>query len=307
MNTTINREIHFFRVDAGRDASGKPLSFSPLRTLEHVDKLKWDSSGSKGKYWKDADKITACWIDGLSAPFKIRIGNIRRADFPQIEQQGEVTPLEMPESSGLVEQTHIVFFDNNIAGCDFNFYGPRITRLSYYLAEKAVGISPTELNFTPILRQDVYRQLQRFKFLKLFNLKIRSTYADVIKSIDDSLGDSFKAAIKAGEADEIELILRCTKRSKGWLSEGLLENAKKIIQQRDLRYETSKFVVSGYVEDERKVQVLDLLSDLMIMKKAIRKAERRSKALNPTAAYNAIISAYEELRDEIESSASVSI
>lgn len=303
MASTIERQIYFYRVDTGYDNSGKPIPFNPIPTIEHVDKLDWSL---KGRYWKDEnEKLIACWIDSKQMPCKIRLGSIRRSDFPQVEEQGEITPLEISEKSGLLEQTYMVFLEDNIVGCDFNFYGPRITKLPYYLADKAVGIAPPELNFTPLLRQDVYEQLKEFKYLKLFNLKIRSSFADTIKDIDRSLSDAFKAAQTVGEADEIELILRATGRSTGWLSEKLLDIAAKLMKLKDIHFESKKFVVSGYNQEKQKAVELDLLSDKLIIKKSILKADKRSRALNKNSAYNAIISAYNELKKEILSSASI--
>ena len=126
-------------------------------------------------------------------PCKITLGSIRRSDFPLVENQGELSPLEIPDKAGLVEQTHIVFLEDDIVGCDINFYGPRISRLSFYLAEQAVGHAPEILNFNPILRRDVYQQLKKFRALKSLNLKIRASYAETIANINDSLGAALMA------------------------------------------------------------------------------------------------------------------
>src|ERR1700690_3803910 len=130
---TVTKEIHFYRVDIGLNENRSPKIFNPVPTLERIGDLKWNA---QGRYWEDGDKITACWVDSTQMPCKVRLGTIRRDELPQVEQAGETTPLEMTENAGLVEQTHIVFFENNIAGCDFNFYGPRISRFSYYCSEK---------------------------------------------------------------------------------------------------------------------------------------------------------------------------
>jgi hypothetical protein len=136
----IEREIYFFRIDAGTDASGKPIPFLPEATLKYIDKLPW--VGTKTRYYKDDAKLMGCWVDSTKMPCKIRLGNIRRADFPQVEEYGEISPLELSENSGLVDHTHIVFLGDDIIGCDYNYQGPRITRLAYYLSEKAAGIAP---------------------------------------------------------------------------------------------------------------------------------------------------------------------
>ena len=58
---------------------------------------------------------------------------IRRTGLPQLEQAGTVSDLKIADNAGLVEAVHVVFFPDNIVGADFNFYGPRLSRLGYYL------------------------------------------------------------------------------------------------------------------------------------------------------------------------------
>jgi hypothetical protein len=300
MDAYIEREIHFFRVDAGLDTSRRPLPFDPRPSLVHINKLKFVNNNlQKSRYWHDEDKVIACWVESLDNPVKISLGTIRRNDLPQMELQGELTSLEIPEYSGLVEQTHVVFFDNNIVGCDFNFYGPRISRLAYYLAEKAVGIAPETIHFNQILRQDIFEKLRKFSILKSFDIKVRSSYANVIRDADENLGAALDSAYKAGDADEIEIVLKASRRSKGWLNENLLSTIDKLLRKRETRYETSKFEIRGYTNESSSLKVLNLLSDDLIVKKSILKKDRRSGALNSKAAYDAIMEAHNEVKDEI--------
>ncbi|MBI5297685.1 MAG: hypothetical protein HY869_19570 [Chloroflexi bacterium] len=302
---TIEREIHFYRVDTGFDPSGSPKSFNPVPVLKHIEKLKFKDGNN---YWNDDGKTVACWVYGTDMPCKIALGNIRRNDFPLIENQGELTPLEIPEKAGLTEQTHIMFFEDNIVGCDINFYGPRITKLSYYLAEKAVGVAPEILNFNPILRKDIYQQLERLKFLRMIRLKLRSSHSDAISSIDDGLGEALKATYMAvsGDGDlDMDIILKAAKRSKGWLADHLNDVVKRLYKKPDIRYDVEKLVIKGYDAEKQKNVTLDLLSDKLIIKREILRMGYKSKGLNPNSAFRAIASAYEELKDELKQSPSM--
>jgi hypothetical protein len=305
MTTYIEREIYFFKVDAGSDASGRPKSFDPIPTLSHIDKLPF---AMNGRYWQDDnDKVMACWVDSKQMPCKIRLGTIRRSDFPQVEQQGEISALEIEEGSGLLEQTHIVFLGNDIAGCDFNFHGPRITRLSYYLADKAVGIAPPILNFHPILRPDVYKQLQEFKSLKMFTIKLQAPLSEAMRNIDESVWQMVETAQKLGDADFVELVLTASNRSHGLLSDRVLEFVRNLVKYPDLRYEVKKLLIKGYNVKKQDTALLDLLSDKLLVKKEILRADRRSRALSSTSAYKAIIAAFEEYKEQLIDSASLEL
>jgi len=301
--TTMEREIYFFRIDAGNDASGQPISFNPEPTLEYIDKLQW--RGPKSRYYQDNNKITGCWIDSTKMPCKLRLGTIRRTDFPSVEELGEISPLELSENSGLCDQTHIVFLGDDIIGCDYNFYGPRITRLPYYFADKAVGIAPPFLNLTPLLRRDIYKQLQQLKTLRLFQIRISPPFSDIIKESNESLDASFSAAEKAGNADDVEILLRASHKNIDGLSMSLIPTALNILKNPSTQYDTKTFKITGFDKEKQENVTLDLLSDKLVVKKSILKVDRRSRDLNKTAAYNAIIAAYKENKKEILDSASV--
>lgn len=300
----IDREIRFYRIDCGEKSNGEPKVFNPKPTFEYISKL--DFVDGKN-YCEDEGKLLACWVSSFENPCKIVLANIRRTDLPLIEYRGELSPLEIPDKAGLSEQTHIVFFENNIVGCDINYFGPRISRLSFYLAQKATGRAPEYIAFNPILRRDVYQQLKKFESIKMLQFKIRSPYIETIANVDDSLRDALIAALKAGGNDDIdiEMILQTTRNSKEPLPQKLLEGIKKLLKKPDIQYDFKTLKVKGHNSEQLKMVELDLLSDKLVIKKEIAKINPKSKGVSSTSAFKAIISAYEEIKDEIEKSPSV--
>jgi hypothetical protein len=304
MPDTIDRDILFFRIDTGFDMAGKPKTFDPAPVFEHINKLAWKGDNANNRYSdKDKDgKIMGCWIYDTKVPSKIILGNIRRTDFPLLEIQGERSPLELPEQAGLVEQTHMVFLGNDIVGCDVNFYGPRVSRLSFYLSEKAVGIAPEVLRFNPILRRDIFQQLKKIKYLKSLDIKVRPSYEDTIANIDQNLSAALKTALEAGgNVDiDVELILQASRTSVGWLPEHWLENIKALFSKKPITpYDLEKLTIRGYNEDKKRDDTINLLSDKLIVKRSILRLDYKSRALNSKAAFDAIIDAYEEIKDEL--------
>jgi len=305
MPNTITRKIYFYRADVGRDQAGTPIPFDPIPILRHIDGLDWNAR-RRGRYWTGDDgRITCCWVDDHIISPKLRFGYSRRAELPLIEEGGQLSPLEISESSGLAEQIHVVFFENNIIGADFNFYGPRLPRLAYYFANKGAGISPPTLYFDPLLRQDMLEQLRRLGHIRLFRMRIRSSYAETIERVNHSLGEAFRAAREVGGAEEVEIVLKPGRFSHGWLDEGLLHSAADFLGLPGLRNEASAFTVRGFDKVSERIVELDLLNDKLIASRRIMQLGNRSRALDSQSAYWAIEDAFDELKEDLLRASSI--
>lgn len=298
----VERRIYFYKADAGRDAAGRLVAFDPVPVLRHLEGLPFTVDG---RYWDTGDgHNTCCWIDSVTSRPRMRFGNVRRSGLPQVERRGEIDTLDIPAAAGLLEQVHVVFFGHNIAGSEFNFYGPRLSRLARYIAEKANGTCPP-LTFEPLLRQDVMEQIGRLEDIRLLHLKIHASYADVVAEADQDLGSAFEAAARAGEAEELEIILRPRAHSRQALSSRLLQTVKRLAHGRDLRQESTHFSIKGYDSETGRVETVDILRDQLISKQRIILQDERTRALDSASAYAAIAEAYEELRDELLAAARV--
>lgn len=298
----VERKIYFYRVDAGLDGAGRPNPFNPAPILQHLHRLPFADDGI---YWDAGDgHDTCCWVDVASSRGRLRFGNVRRSGLPQVERAGEVGALGIPASAGLLEQVHVIFFSHNIVGSEFNFYGPRISRLSRYMAAKANGPCPP-VTIEPLLRQNVREQIDRLTDIRLLHLKIHASYAEVVAQANQDLGSAFQAAARAGEAQELEIILRPRAHSRQALSNRLLETVKQLMQGRELREESSHFSIKGYDSETERVEAVDLLKDQLISNKRIILQDERTRALDSESAYSAIDEAYNELRDELLAAAGV--
>ena len=298
---TVERKIYFYRANVGMDGGGRPLAFNPTPALTRINRLRFNDAG---RYLAEGDAALCCWVDHPNPRQRFRLGQIRRSGLPQVEQGGALTDLPIPAESGLVEAIHVVAFANNIVGSDFNFYGPRMSRLGLYLHEKAARWCP-DVTFDPLLRQDVAAELDRLREIRMFHLKIRAAYAATVAQADRDLGAAFQAAARAGNAEELEIVLRPRKYSRNALADGMLRVARWLARRGDLRTEASKFEVRGVRADTGDIELVDVLRDQLIAREEILRQSRRGRALDSVSTYEAIERAFHELEDELTVAAGV--
>ena len=303
----IERKVFFFRSDIGSDDGGKPHPFDPTKAIRSICRLPFDQS-EQSRYLSDDDTGVICLLTQNSINNNsIQFCKVRRSGLPQIENSGNLTDLNLDLQSGLLEATHIVFFANNIVGVEHNHHGPRVSRLGYYLRVKSGNQVPLA-KFHPLIRSNVVEELEFLKELRLVDLRIQPSYAEIVRRADSSLGAAFQAATDVvREPEQIELVLRMGPESRKWGLERLLGPIRSLVIREDLRDNVSKFQVKGRHSVTDKVETIDLLRDKLVLSRKMLRLGDRSRALDPSSAFDAIRSAYDELKDKLEVSASISL
>ena len=303
---TLERKIHFYRADIGVDGGGRPLAFNPAPALTAINALPF-ADGYGGRYLVDDDGNAVCAFPGATNVLpSMRFCQIRRTGLPQLEQAGTVSDLNIAEDAGLLEPVHVMFFADNIVGADFNFYGPRLSRLGYYLRVKSGNVIPLA-SFYPLLRHDVAEQLDHFTELRLFDLKVKAAYVETIRQADASLGDAFAANARVldGDCDEIQLVLKPLKDTRCGALQRLRRFVNPLVRGAHFRENAERFQIKGKNAETNKVDTIDLLHDQLIARKQVLRLGERSRAVDAESAFRAIQEAHDELGAELRQAAGV--
>jgi hypothetical protein len=286
------RRIYFYRVDVGREQTGERQPFDGEQ-LEPISKLDF-ADGSA--YLEEDGLITCAWLDRRHGHPRLRVADIRRQDLPQLEREGALTRLAIDQRAGLAEQVHVAFYDNNIVGSDFNFYGPRMSRVARYLRDRA-GIQ--EFSFEYLIRRDVVSQLNQLQDIRLFQLRISPSHIDEIGRLDESVAAMFRSASALGDAGRVEVILRPVPYSREPLSGRVKEALLALVGRRETLDAADLFKTAGLAADGR-VRGLDLLKDQLVVEREVRRLGDGSRALDRDSVYRAIDGAYADLRADLE-------
>jgi hypothetical protein len=301
-DNSVERKIHFFRAHVGVTDAGKPKPFKVAPVLKYLNGLRYRD----GERYTDVGEgnVLGAWVDSGSTPYRMRLATVRRTSLPMVEEGGNLSGLSLTTTQGLYEPIHICFFPNNIVGIEFNFYGPRPSRLSSYLAVAASGVCP-EVGFEPLLRQDVTEQLDRLDRLKVFDLAVRTSWIGTIRRANQNLGAAFQAAANVGQSQIVHIMLEPDAyQRRAWLNQRMAGIARRVASAAGLRENAAKFVVRGRNQETDAIDEVDVLRDQLISSKRIFRMDQRSRVLDDASAYTAIEEAHAELRSDLEAAAS---
>jgi hypothetical protein len=285
----LTRTIRFYRI--GYVGQPPDRIVDVARLLQIIDVL------NKGgdRYVVFGERVALCAPDSY-VPARLRILNVRRSDLPQIEEDGELQPLELRRNAGLAEQIHLSFFDQNVVGSEFNFYGPRPTRFADFVRAKSLG---EQIFVERLLRQDVVAQLDDFSEIKMARLKVSRGMTGVVTRIDRDLGEALTRAAEFTDAADVEIIVRRRPRSRDSLALRIRRAFGQLARDPEGEGGVKALQVEGRASNEEDFELVDLLEQQIVATREIRRAGERSRVLDDGAAYEAIEGAYGQLADEI--------
>lgn len=296
---TLERKIHFYRAIVGYDNSGKPVAFEPALALQAIEKLPF-TEGVGGRYEQYTDGNVVCLLPTpRGSSERLRFCLVRRSGLPQVERSGSFKDLDLEPDAGLSEPVHIVFFANNIVGAEYNHHGPRISRLGEYLHTKSNKIIQ-QVRFLPLLRQDIADQLDNLTEMRLFELKVHPSYIAAIRQADDSIADALEANRRMLDSPEsVQIVARPSVVGRESTLRRFIGPVKELLSRDDLRANSDHFKVSGKRRDTGRVDTIDLLNAHLITSKRVVRVSERSRVVESSSAFEAILEAHDELADEI--------
>lgn len=300
---TVTRKVHFYRANVPSKKKGALEKWEPTDALKHINGLPFTDAG---RYHQDGERRLCAWIDRSTPQQKLRLAVIRREGLPFVEQAGAQTALTIPAAAGLVEQTHIVCFPNNIVGAEFNFYGPRLPSLGRYIAAKG-GAKAQTVTFEPLVNRKVADMLEEYGAVRMFSLRIRRSEIDALSKVDKSLADAFRAQEKLSSAEELEVVLRPKPYQRHQtLGRPLFQRAVKLAKRKDVADLASRFVVDAVpASGDGRGEEINILDDHLIAEVEIAKQRGRGRGLASPSAYRAITSAYDQLKDDLVEAATI--
>lgn len=297
----LERKIYFYKVDAGQ-IKEEPVQFDPVPILQHISGLPFkiipDDPLLQHRYLRaEGDNLIYVEPYSLEFPQKLVMGLSRRTNLPELERLGALSALPIPDGAGLSEKTHIMFFGEYVAA-DFNFYGPRVSKLSEYFGVKAKGIG-RRIRLDHLIRREAAEDLKRLSGIVLARFKFQKPAMPTIEKAGRSLGAGFREMLRVSGSDEMEVVLR--KKKGKFLSKEIFSAVLRLAADSRTYEEFTKLRVEGDNRETEAREEVNILNDQLILTRRTLRTDAKSRAVKTESAFIEIESAFHEVSKRLGS------
>ena len=282
------RTVQFFRVYTATCAAGMtPFDSSALcRAIAYL---------GPQEYWEagDGDVQVCAYLDNEDDLDRFALAKIRRRSRPLTEDAGVRGHLILQASTGLLDPIHVRLFPNNIMGVEFNYDGPRASRLRSFLREKLPDAYET-FDMQPIYDRDALERLGRMDEIGLFHFQVDRSALD-LRVKERNFFRGLLASAEQTDMSVIEIVARVANRSEHPDTAVVKDEIRELLTA---TAGVQKIKVRGR-EGNGKSEELDLLKDRLISRQYMMRLDATTRAIDPASAYHAIGEAYQAVRERI--------
>lgn len=297
----IIRKVFFYRISRPDEV----LKSLPGE-IQRIMNLPFNEAG---RYSADSDDNRfALWPESADYPLRLKFGKTRLKNLPLKERAGKISALDLAVDEGLLELCHIIIYENGFVAAEFNFEGPRISRLAEYIFEKRQQLEE-KITFLPLFEKNILKLVQGMATIRLLELKGVPSAASLLSAADQSLGGAFNAMVQLGGTETVALEL-CGRNAPKTVLRTLVTKLASLTQERPAAVQDGLKIlrIKGFNAAGR-VDFVDLLEDHLVSTREFERLQENGKALNSDLAFEQIDQAYKErepdLRDAITGQALV--
>lgn len=307
--TEVRRKIHFYRIDAGiNEVTQQINTFESSLVIGRIESL---SDTEKQLERTDGDLTFYRIFKGGRYP-RVQLSTVRMTEIPEGFDRRDSSSFvfDIAEEQGISENSHMVFFPDNILGLEYNYRGPGTGRLEEYLRKKA-PVSESKVTFTPLMDKDFEEKLQQLSDVR--ELRMRVSHREVVEAkshrIDPEEDDPYEVMESMknfGEAGEYELVWKSRTHSRQNIAQRFFAVARNYLQRYDTEDKSSMLVLRGH-DEEGHMQRINVLNERLVYNETTFKLRATDRGVIPDSAFQAIEKAYRDNKDEIEHAAAVYI
>lgn len=291
MEEEVDKKIEFFKLILEK----KGEAVDPIEVFSHIKSLNLEKEERCYRIKKGQYNLMMFHNEDLDVykPIKFTLGSGKKRDLPCLEEKGKTEPLEIADKS-LFEPTHMMLFDNNILGAEFNYYGPRASGLKSYILKLAQTYVDT-VDVIQLPNPNFSETLDKMGNIKLFELRVHRNFGELFKEEDPGIFNILGAITKSTDSEEIGVYIRSSKHIRGIKWRNLINFFKK----GDLT-SINKAEVKAVNTDTNRVEPFNLLEQHIISTKRVVRHDDRYKRVDSSSMFAAIKSSFNDKKSDID-------
>ena len=132
----------------------------------------------------------------------------REHGLPMLAEQATLEPLAIAADKKLAELTHAVFFGGHIIGAEYNHYGPGLTSLASYIADKVPQCLPENkrVSIASLVNADRLSLLQSARSIGAISITMAPQLLDAVEALQHLSGrDALRQMSRGYGAQKIGL------------------------------------------------------------------------------------------------------
>jgi len=293
------RTIQFFRLYTRAEEAVAIDQLLPATICAEVAAL-----SDQERFMDNGDGTeVVCWPAEPYADNRLVLEKFRVTDLPTTRtRQGERGIIPIQEDQGLGEATHVLFFENNVVGVDFNASGPHPTRLRDYLQNRFPN-TYRSLAMRAIIDRDTQGRVRAIEHVTGLEVQMSSHTLDALRGDPGNYLDVLKSAqaVAGDDAGVVAMRWATNKREVYLDTENAHAFVLHVLENRGDFGRNTKLILVGNTADG-KTERLNLLSDKVVSRQRVVKLPG-SRTIDPADAFRAIGEAYNKLRDRFPAQA----
>lgn len=287
----IERTIRFYKITLEKEEE----VINPSTVLNYISSLGYPD---RYRELKDGRSWSMEFYGNIGGnETRIILGTKRVAGLPQVEENGLRSPLPLRRNQGLFEPTHFSLFSGNVLGMEYNQYGPKTGALEDYIKRKAERFVD-DIKILPIPREDLMNTLRKIGEVKVMDFGALSDRSEHLRKLDETLAASFNEMKNWSDIGPIGLFLKPNSSKDQGTFRSIIKNAGKHREDKELWDSVLRFKVRARDETSEKIELFDLLENLVKSNKDIKK-ENGSRSVDSESMFSSIREAYLENIDDI--------
>ena len=199
----------------------------------------------------------------------------------------------------------MIFFPDGVIGAEYNYRGPKVSAIPWYLRETCPDLPPIKANL--LMNKESAEQVKKMKSYTTVEIEITRGNLEIAKeaSSDDDIFEAFEEPVNLFGGEKIKIEVTHAPRKWGPLRTDRFPFIRRVAENQPLLDAADRFRITGLDPTMGEV-VVDLLGDRLVSYATVAKIGR-NRVVATRDMFDAIVAARNALKTEIDAAMQIDL